>query len=63
MTQIFAIDEQRIERQEVRPVAPVEQVIEAARSIRCETGDFAVENDVACSHGVRNLFCQYGQLL
>ena len=59
VAQIGAVDEQRIKRQEMRPVAPVQQMIEPARSIRRQTGDLAVENRAARTNRVRDVFGKF----
>jgi len=53
--QILTVHRQQIEREEVRPVAPEQQVVEVAATVRVEADDLAVEHGIGRADGVRDL--------
>ena len=61
--EIFAVDEQHVEREELPPFAPEQEVVKATGPVRRQARDLPVQDRTMCTDGMRDLFCKVGPTL
>ena len=60
---VFPVNRQRVERDEVRPVAPEQQAVECRATVRRQADDLAVEHCVSCPDAMGEFLTELRELL